>query len=209
MAETMEQEIRSMDVAELRVEGEGKERKINGYAAVFNKDSLPMGWGGSFIERIAPGAFKDVLGSDGLDVRALVNHDPNQVIGRSTVGTLVMNENKKGLKVVITPPDTQLARDLVVSIERGDVDQMSFAFRVGEEVWEFSDNEAKPDKRTITQVAELRDVSVVTYPAYPDATVAVRSHEAAKQREADDAKPEPTPIKDAARVELARRRAEK
>lgn len=201
-----EREVRSLAVAELRVEGEGEERKISGYAAVFNKDSLPLGWG-SFIERIAPGAFKDVLASDDLDVRALINHDPNQVIGRSTAGTLDLSEDKRGLQVSITPPDTQIARDLVVSIERGDIDQMSFAFRVGEETWNFSDDEAELDKRTITQVAELLDVSPVTYPAYPDTTVGVRHQQEA--RAAHEALQEPPPAPcghEAERVALARAR---
>jgi len=183
-----ERETRSLPVAELRVDGEGKERKISGYASVFNKDSLPLGFG-SFVERIAPGAFTDVLASDTLDVRALVNHDPSQVIGRSTAGTLDLSENKRGLKVSITPPDTQLARDLMVSIERRDIDQMSFGFRVGEEEWEFSENPDKMDKRTITQVAELLDVSVVAFGAYPDTSVGVRRHTEA--RAAHDAQQTP------------------
>lgn len=203
-----DREERSLNlaVAELRVEEDGTIRQISGYAAIFNTDSLPLGWG-TFTERIAPGAFTDVLASKDLDVRALVNHDPNQVIGRSTAGTLALTENKRGLKVEITPPDTQIARDLLVSIKRGDIDQMSFAFRVGEETWEFSDDPETLDKRTITKVAELLDVSPVTYPAYPDTSVGVKRQKEARAAHDAEQTPPPAPCgHDAERVALARAR---
>jgi HK97 family phage prohead protease len=107
---------------ELRATDNGK--TIAGYAAVFN-DVADIG--GSFREIIAPGAFKDTLGGD---VRALVDHDSGRVIGRSTAGTLRLNEDDKGLKVEIDLPDTSDGRDLAVSLTRGDISGMSFGFRV-------------------------------------------------------------------------------
>ena len=190
-------ERRIMAAAELRVDAEDDgTKKIKGYAAVFGKRSVDLG---GFVEIIKPGAFKNVLKGK-PDVRALVNHDPSMVLGRTTAGTLRLSEDDKGLAVEIDPPDTQIARDLMASIGRGDVDQMSFAFRVGEERWTYpeADDDA-PVLREIREVSELMDVSAVTYPAYPDTTVAVRSRDAGRPA----ATPLPTPNLDHARLRLA------
>ena len=141
---------------------------IEGYSAVFNSDSEDMG----FIERIAPGAFKKALKKS--DVRSLFNHDPNFVLGRTKSGTLKLTEDETGLRMVTYPPDTQLIQDLVAApIKRGDIDQQSFAFRVAKDTWEDLDKDIP--KRTILEVEELLDVSVVTYPAYADTSAALRS----------------------------------
>lgn len=145
--------------------------RLRGYAAVFNKTTEL--WPG-YLERIAPGAFTRTL-KEGADVRALVNHNPDMIIGRSVADppTLEMSEDAKGLKVSILPPDTQVGRDIVTSIERGDVSQMSFAFRTVKEEIEDKDGVVT---RTLVD-ADLFDVSPVTYPAYPQTSVAVRSLE--------------------------------
>ncbi len=169
-----EHERRFLKASELRITGGGdKPKKIVGYAAVFNKLSEEL-WG--FREKISPGAFTNTL-KNGDDVRALLNHDPNMVIGRNISGTLKLEENTKGLKVAIKPADTQAGRDILVSLERGDVDGMSFGFRTVTDKWETIDGD---EVRTLEEV-ELFDVSVVTYPAYPDTSVAVRSLEQAKE----------------------------
>jgi HK97 family phage prohead protease len=136
---------------------------------VFNSWSGDLG---GFTEKIAPGAFKESL-SRGDDVRALLNHDANYVLGRTKSGTLELSEDKKGLRIVNAPPDTQWARDLQVSIDRGDIDQMSFGFVTRKDQWE-EDKETKKVSRTLLEV-DLVDVSPVTFPAYPDTTVAIRS----------------------------------
>ena len=156
-------EYRVLDVAELRAD---EDKKIQGYAAVFNKMSEDLG---GFREIIRHGAFSKTI-NDGADVRALLNHDTNYVLGRTTNGTLVLEEDKKGLKVDITPPDTQWARDLVVSINRGDINQMSFGFSVVTDKWRTKDEE---NIRELLEV-KLFDVSPVTYPAYPQTNVQVR-----------------------------------
>ena len=163
-------EMRVLRTAELRIirKDDDSLPKIEGYAAVFNKNSEDMG----FIERISPGAFKSAIKTS--DVRALFNHDSNIILGRTTSGTLELKEDEKGLFMSVTPPDTQLVRDMVLSpIERGDITQQSFGFTIDEDSWEHKDNE--PSIRTITKVRELFDVSPVTYPAYPDTAVALRS----------------------------------
>ena len=155
---------------ELRATESDGEPKIEGYPAMFNKHSEDLG---GFIEKIAPGAFANSL-KNGDDVRALLNHDQNYVLGRTTSGTVELREDKKGLYMVNKPPDTQWARDLKVSIERGDITQMSFGFWVKDEEWRNRKDQAPV--RTLKEVG-LVDVSVVTFPAYPDTSVAVRSME--------------------------------
>lgn len=160
---------------ELRAaEGEGKPRKFSGYAALYNSRSANLGSPERpFIEIIAPGAFDGVLKQD---VRALFNHNPDHVLGRSREagGTVRLFSDERGLGFEIDVPDTQLGRDLATSVERGDIDQNSFAFRVAKDGDKWVE-ENGVITRTIKRVAELFDVSLVTYPAYPDTSVAVRS----------------------------------
>ena len=151
--------------------GDGK-RTIIGYAARFNELSVPLpSLHGAFQEMLAPGAFRHVLGSD---VRALWNHDPAFVLGRPTNGPLRLAEDDKGLRIEIDPPETMLAASFMGNIERGDVSQMSFGFAV-EKDGQSWDRSVKPNLRTITAVSELRDISPVTYPAYPTTEVALRA----------------------------------
>jgi len=155
---------------EFRVErAEGKQPKITGHAAVFNVLS-PLLWG--FRERIAPGAFKKTLKE--ADIRALFNHDSNFVLGRNAAKTLKLSEDETGLAIENTPPDTQWARDLLVSMERGDVDQMSFAFRPIRSTWEIVNEDTEDEELIVTrEEVALIDVSVVTFPAYPETDAAV------------------------------------
>jgi hypothetical protein len=152
---------------ELRVGGEKEAKTLTGYAAVFNSLSGNLG---GFREKITPGAFKRSLGA-GADVRALLNHDPNYVLGRTSAGTLQLEEDMRGLRVNIMPPETQWARDLVESISRGDINQMSFGFRVQQDSWEKYEDE---NIRTLIDV-DLVDVSPVTFPAYGETHIASRS----------------------------------
>lgn len=162
-------ERRTIDVA-MTIEKRADEApRIKGHAAVFNTLSQNLGW---YREMIAPGAFSDAVKSD--DVRALWNHNPDHVLGRNKAGTLILSEDERGLAIEIIPPDTQLARDLMTSIERGDVTQMSFAFSVRPNGQSWGQDDDGNDVRTLTNV-RLYDVSPVTYPAYTETDVAVRS----------------------------------
>jgi HK97 family phage prohead protease len=144
---------------------DGEAPQLVGYAAVFDQLSVEL-WG--FRERIAKGAFAATLTDD---VRALWNHDPNLVLGRTKSGTLHLAEDDTGLRSVIDPPKTALVDGFVTSIRRGDVDQMSFAFRTLEDTWD-EDGEGVLI-RTLLKV-KLYDVSPVTYPAYPATSITVR-----------------------------------
>jgi HK97 family phage prohead protease len=148
---------------ETRQNEDGKMR-LAGYAAKFNSASLPL----PFIEKIAPGAFRKTL-SETPDVRLLINHE-GLPLARTKNGTLKLEEDMTGLRFEAELPDTQEARDLYTLVERGDVDQMSFAFRVIRQKW-------SPDRseRTLTEVSLADgDVSVVTYPAYAATSVEAR-----------------------------------
>lgn len=166
----MKREVRTIRHAQLRAKDDN--RGISGYAAVFNSPSEDLGW---FREVIAPGAFSRCLGTN-PDVRALFNHDPNLVLGRTKSKTLTVTEDNIGLHFDCDTPDTQVARDLQVSIDRGDVDQCSFSFAVNKQTWT---EESGPDGKTITtrtlQDVDLLDISAVTYPAYTQTSVSVRS----------------------------------
>jgi hypothetical protein len=157
-------EYRSADVSFERKEESGG-RTLVGYAALFNSYSEDLG---GFIEVIEKGAFSDSLKND---VRALLNHDPNYVLGRTRSGTLRLSEDDKGLRVEIDLPETTWADDLVKLIERGDINQMSFGFRVIEDEWK----EEKSQLIRVLKKVDLFDVSIVTFPAYPETTVQVRA----------------------------------
>jgi HK97 family phage prohead protease len=151
---------------------DGKSPMMRGHAAVFNELSGDLG---GFREQIIPGAFAEAIETD--DVRALINHDSNFVLGRNRAGTLALREDVRGLAVEITPPDTAFARDLIVSMERGDVTQMSFAFRIRPNGEDWAKNDDGVWVRSVKRV-RLYDVSVVTYPAYTQTDVAMRSLDA-------------------------------
>ena len=173
---------RRIQCKEVRLHDNAGTPTIRGYAAVFNQLSEDLG---GFREQLTAGAFTDALGNS--DVRALINHDPNLVLGRNKSGTLTMSEDATGLQVEITPPDTQAARDLVALMKRGDVSQMSFAFTVAKEDQAWTRDGTGPWLRTIKRVNRLYDVSVVTYPAYPQTTAAARALEDLQKADADAA----------------------
>jgi hypothetical protein len=129
---------------------------------------------GRFDEVVETGAFSRALAEE-QDVRALIDHDPARIIGRTKNGTLEMREDKKGLFTRIHLPDTQEARDLATLVERGDLDAMSFGFTVKDDRWE--NNEGR-NTRYISDV-DIFDISVVAFPASPTTSVALRSMEAA------------------------------
>lgn len=175
----MEKEIRTLqEKVEIRSNDDGK-KTIVGYAAKFNVASQNLG---GFIEKIDRHAFDEILNDD---VRALFNHDPNFVLGRTKNGTLKLSIDDLGLRYGIIPPDTTWANDLIKSIERGDINQSSFAFisDYGSEEWIYDETNSIYI-RTIKKVKRLYDVSPVTYPAYEqtESVVSQRSLENAKEK---------------------------
>lgn len=157
-------EIRSFPV-EFRADAENP--KLMGHAALFDVLSEDLG---GFKEQIRKGAFANSIQVD--DIRALFNHDSNYVLGRNTSGTLRLTEDDLGLAIEITPPETQFAKDLMALIGRGDINQMSFGFIVNVDEWDNTD--PKNVIRTLVDVS-LWDVSPVTYPAYPQTEIGIKS----------------------------------
>ena len=147
---------------------------VEGYAAVFNSWSNDLG---GFIERIDPKAFDGVLGK--RDVRALMDHNWEKVLGRESAGTLELSVDERGLKYRIQLPETTLGRDLSVLIARGDIQENSFAFTVGNDEWR--EGAEGVYERTITQVDNLFEVSIVSLPAYNDAKIAARKLDSIKE----------------------------
>ncbi|KKW72754.1 phage prohead protease, HK97 family [Lactococcus cremoris] len=172
-------ETRIFNISQLstRAEGEEKAVAIEGYAAVFNSKTSIGGW---FDEVIEPGAFSRSL-SDNGDIRALFNHNWDNVLGRTKSQTLELREDEKGLNFKVELPDTSVARDLTISMERGDINQCSFGFFITDEEWNYN---VEPALRTIKEV-ELFEISIVSIPAYDDTEASlVRSKEIGKSIEA-------------------------
>lgn len=164
---------------EVRAAGDGG-YSIVGHGAVFNSLSENLG---GFREKIAPGAFASVLAKS-PDVRALYNHDPNLVLARTTNGTLRLEEDVAGLRYHADVVPTSYGNDLRLLLERGDVTQSSFAFRVADDVWD-EDPDTGALIRTIHEFSALYDVSPVTYPAYPAADSGLAGSAPAAERGAD------------------------
>lgn len=155
---------------------------VTGYAAVFNKLSENLG---GFRETINKRAFEGRLEDD---VRFLINHD-GMPLGRTTAGTLRLSVDETGLKYEVDLPDTPTANELRVALERKEITQSSFQFTVEEDTWEERNGEMR---REILKVGRLLDVAAVTFPAYPDATIALRKMEnfKATQKEKEQYKAE-------------------
>lgn len=146
---------------------------IKGQAAVFNQETVIRGW---FREQIVPGAFQRVLAGN-PDTIGCLNHDWNVVLGRTTAGTLVLQETAEGLdyEIEINPDDPE-AMSVYAKVARGDINQSSFAFQVGVEEWIYPQENSKDlPLRSIKEFSELYDVCPATFGAYPQTSAGVRS----------------------------------
>jgi HK97 family phage prohead protease len=159
---------------DIQVREAGDNNVIEGIAAVVNSDT-DLGF---YTERIAPGAFDDVMKDD---VVALFNHDPNFPLARTTAndsGKLDLFLNKRGdLGYRFTAPNTSIGRDMIENIRTGVIAKSSFAFTIEKDEWSSTRDDGTPDVRTITKLKRLYDVAPVTYPAYNTTSVAARSWE--------------------------------
>ena len=167
----MANKIERRFIHELRADTSADGPVIVGYAAKFNSPSADLG---GFKETIMPGAFTRSI-SSGADVRALMNHDPNMILGRTKNKTLSLEQDGTGLKFRCVLPNTQAARDLHTLVQRGDIDSCSFAFTARDQSWENerSENGDLYANRKLMDV-DLMDISAVTYPAYGDTEVQAR-----------------------------------
>jgi len=162
---------------ELRVTGDDKAPNLEGHIAVWNVLSDDLG---GFRERIRAGAFTETIATH--DIRALWNHENDLVLGRNRAGTLELTEDAVGLAFKNTPPDTSWFRDRMVTLKRGDVTGCSFGFYTELDEWM-----RQEDGTQIRELVKCTLVEVspgVTFPAYPQADVALRSMQAWKERQA-------------------------
>ena len=146
---------------------EGEGLTAVGYAAVFNSTSQNLG---GFVERIAPTAFRKTLQE--ADVRALFNHDPDALLGRTSNGTLRLMEDDHGLRYEVDLPNTNMGRDVAELLSRGDLNGSSFGFRMISDTWSTTDDDFP--LRTITELS-IRDVGPVSFPAYESSEASLRS----------------------------------
>jgi len=161
-------EIRTATV-NLRVkDNDDGSKTLYGMPIVYESKSEDLG----FFETVKRGAAKNALTRS--DVRVLYGHNSDSLLplGRTSAGTARAYETDEGIMMEVDPPDTQFARDLEVSMARGDVNQMSFAFSVLSDIWRTEDGR---DHRDIEEIDELFDFSIVVYPAYTNTKAAMRS----------------------------------
>ncbi|TDL34571.1 HK97 family phage prohead protease [Jeotgalibacillus sp. S-D1] len=149
-------------------ETDGK-KVIEGYFAVFNSETELFR--GAY-EEIAPEAFNESISND---IRALINHDTNLVLGRTKSGTLELKVDSRGLwgSININENDSD-AMNLYERVKRGDVDQCSFGFNIEEEATEHRDDGSV---KWILKKIDLHEVSCVTFPAYSDTGIKARKQD--------------------------------
>lgn len=189
-----EMERRAVPVEEAELRAVPDVLRLEGYAAVFGKRTKI---GDYFTEEIAADAFADVLEND---VRALFNHSPDHVLGRTKAGTLRLVQDQRGLKYEVDlNPDDPDAMKLHARVKRGDISGSSFSFTVAEDSW---DHKKNPPHRTIVKVERLFDVAPVTYPAYEQAKVSARAQEQAQAGATEELPPEPAPQGDVPPLDL-------
>ena len=141
---------------------------VVGYASVYDSRSNNLG---GFYEYIESGAFTEELIAKS-DIRALINHDASLIMARSKngVGTLNLRADEKGLRYEFEiEPELSYAKDLAISLKRGDISQSSFAFTVAPNGDEWSTDADGNNIRTIKKIDMLYDISAVTYAAYSQA----------------------------------------
>lgn len=168
---------RRYTIENVELRADENSRRVEGYAAVFERWSNDLG---GFKEIISRGAFDGVLATS--DVLVLLNHSQDRgLLARSQrgKGSLTLTIDDKGLRYSFDAPKSAVGDELLEGIRRGDITASSFAFTVDSEAWE---NDYK--ERRINKVRELYDVSPVYRPAYPSTSVALSNRDARKSLDA-------------------------
>ncbi|WP_320672376.1 HK97 family phage prohead protease [Patulibacter defluvii] len=173
-------EFRTVDLAEVRATVENGVVRAGGLAIVFDSPSVDMG---GWYEVIKRGSLRKLLRTR-PDTRLLVNHD-GLPLGRTVPGTLEIEEIARGLSWEAEFPDTQLARDVAVLLERGDLDQMSFRFQVAAGGATWTTESDGRERRDVTEISHLPEISIVTFPAYEASTAGLRSDTTREDEDAE------------------------
>ena len=162
---------------DFQVRQQDDDKYIEGYFIRFNEETKL--WKGAF-EEVDPKAVDDSLKNN--DIRCLFNHDTSIVLGRTGNGTLELKKDDKGLfgRVKINQKDKQ-AMDILARIERGDINACSFGFNI---IKEDIQNRDDGSVKFILREIDLKEVSPVTFPAYPTTSISARKkdYEQYKQR---------------------------
>lgn len=167
------------EAIEFRAASDGEKGDVmTGHFAVFNRWTKIDSWyEGTFMERLAPGAFADTLASSRA-VKVLYDHGADPMIGNKPLGTpRSVVEDKKGVRYEVDLFDASYVNDLKPALRAGQLGA-SFRFRVTSEDWNNAPKRSanNPDglpERTITGV-ELYEFGPVTFPAYAEATAGMR-----------------------------------
>lgn len=166
-------EVRTMLGGEVRASD--SEPRIEGLGSPYDSPTRISGFFSEWDEQVASGAWTDTIASD--DIRSMFNHDPNFVLGRTSAGTLTLNDTDEGLRYSVDiNPDDPNAMSVHAKVARGDVTGSSVWFVVSEEKWTFPDdnNDLEVPMRTILK-ANLFEVGPVTFPAFPQTTAGARA----------------------------------
>lgn len=158
-----------MDRYEVQMRSAIEGNKLVGHAAVFGQIADI----GKHYEQLDRSAFNEALKTS--DARFLLNHDPSSILGRQSSGTLRMGADSQGLAFEVDLPNTQLGNDVRELVSRGDLREGSFGFIPGEDQWTRAEDGKQ--MRTHTNIKQLLDASLVTYPAYEGTSIQLRSLE--------------------------------
>ncbi len=156
---------------EIRAEQDGKIKRISGYGIVYNRETQLYD---DLYEVIRPGAASEFLATN-PDIKCCLNHNRERIFGRTKSGTVKLEENSKGVKYTVKPPDAQWARDAIASIERGDIDGSSFTFAVLPQDEKVSKRSDGTYLREVFKIARIGEMGPVTDPAYLDTTAEARA----------------------------------
>ncbi|MBB5066151.1 HK97 family phage prohead protease [Granulicella mallensis] len=166
---TNSREYRSSVMRDVRVsKNDDGSNTVSGYAVLYNSLSVDLG---GFVETIAPGALTRTL-ADSPDVLCLRDHQVELLLGRTISGTLILTEDSIGLNFVCQLPNTTTGNDLAESLRRGDIDSCSFGFSCANDTWT---QDAQGCVIRCLLDIDLFEVSVVSFPAYPETSAALRS----------------------------------
>lgn len=163
---TEENRAVELDIGELRAsQDDNSIGQIAGTAIVFDAPSTNL----PFVEVIQSGALDDVDLSQTL---ALYDHNFANVLGRVDAGTLKLNVDDHGLHFVLDIPDTTLGHDVYTNVKNGNLKGLSFRFTIanGGEAWKQINGQPT---RVISRIASMREISIVSVPAYDDTSVEV------------------------------------
>ena len=182
-------EVRSLE-GEIKMVGD--DRIVEGYAVVFNSRSNEL-WdfgNGTFVEIIERGAITPELVASS-DVKALLYHNRERVLGRSNkgAGSLTLELDDHGLKYRFTAPNTADGDTAVELVKRGDISGSSFAFTVAKGGSRMEEQADGTVLRTITKISGLYDITLTPDPAYSDTSVAVREMQARESEPSEVSEP--------------------